>query len=211
MHKKTLIDYGKPFQSKMIREKHLHFFDHLHHRLRKEFVEFYRSFNGLYAFESALLVRPLASVDKLHGLMRWNHRELWKYCYQGNDIFKKICFAEDLFGGQFCAYDSIIEYFDPESGGFEFISDSFEQWQSVLLSDYNYYTGFSLSHEWQLFNKPLDQGSRLCPKKFFILQGEYCIDNLYEINDVRGMRIRGEFYQQTKQLNNGDNVIINII
>src|ERR1700683_3555570 len=57
--------------------------------------------NGFYAFESALLIRPLYSESDPLGLVQWNRADLWKSEYKSK-LGDVVCFAEDIFGVQFC-------------------------------------------------------------------------------------------------------------
>jgi hypothetical protein len=71
--------------------------------------------NGFYAFESALHVFSSESSSSEIGLTDWNASELWKEEYQGL-ADGSIFFAEDIFGGQFCARMDGVYGFDPETG-----------------------------------------------------------------------------------------------
>jgi len=173
-----------------------------------ELTQFYCHCNGLFAFESALLIRPSNIVDNVFGLSEWNAETLWKSHYPKTEIDKRICFAEDTFGCQFCTDGHTIEVFDPETGDFEFLCNSLELWAGLIIDNYSYYTGYPLIHEWQKRNGTIRPGFRLCPKQFFILQGEYTIDNLYEINDVEGMQLRGDLSSQLRDLPDGAKIVL---
>src|SRR5579859_1002630 len=74
--------------------------------------------NGLYAFEQALHVFPLASdVTGTMTLEEWNSRTLWRSAYA--DLTDGLLFfGEDVFGDQFClsARDSTVLRFHAETG-----------------------------------------------------------------------------------------------
>lgn len=96
--------------------------------------------NGFFAFESALLVRPLSFDHKPLSLEKWNKSDLWLDNYKIK-IPELFFFAEDIFGGQFAIFNNTIVSFDPETGEIEEISDSLEGWAKEILSDYDYLTG----------------------------------------------------------------------
>ncbi len=86
--------------------------------LGRELAELLRRKNGVYAFESALQVRPLQSEVPPLGLVEWNAPELWKGEYI-DDLDSVLFFAEDIFGCQFCIRGDQICSFDPETAFFE--------------------------------------------------------------------------------------------
>src|SRR5262249_10201048 len=92
--------------------------------------------NGFFAFESALRVFPAATVTSSWGVGDWNDEALWKVEYGGlaDNLF---CFAEDIFGGQFCIRDRKVDRFDPESGGVVPVAESLEDWAGKLLCDHD--------------------------------------------------------------------------
>jgi hypothetical protein len=149
-----------------------------------ELINLLRIKNGFYAFESALLLRPLSNQNHPLGIKEWNAPELWRDEYSvplGDALF----FAEDIFGGQFCVKERAIHYFDPETGRFERVSASLEEWAKLLLFEQmNYWTGYTLGHEWQIQNQTLPPGSRLLPKVPFVCDGKYAVENLYLSDDV---------------------------
>ena len=166
--------------------------------------------NGFWAFEQALRVFPLRSDGDKIGMVEWNNQACWIKDYQGlaDGLF---FFAEDAFGNQFCIRDNVIGFFDAETAEVEEIADSLEGWCQVLLSDYNYWTGYSLLKEWQLANGKLDKCCRLMPKIPFVCGGEYTVENLVSINAVSGMRSRGNLAHQIVELADGSQIEFRII
>ena len=49
--------------------------------LGKELAALLTERNGIYAFDSALLIRPLGDSDPVLGLERWNDHRLWRGTY----------------------------------------------------------------------------------------------------------------------------------
>ena len=79
----------------------------------------------------------------------------------------------------------------------------FEGWAQMILNQYESETGYPLAHEWQILNGRLDFGKRLLPKKPFLIGGSFEIDNLFAMDAVSGMRLRGEIAQQIATLPDG--------
>ena len=78
-------------------------------------------------------------------------------------------FAEDIFGNQFCISKGGICFFDAETGNTDAIADNFSEWSELIFRKYNYWTGYSIAHDWQEENGSLKADSRLIPKLPFIL------------------------------------------
>ena len=151
--------------------------------------------NGFYAFESALLLRPLDHSSNPLGIKQWNNAQLWKTKYE-MELADVVFFAEDLFGVQFCLRNNAIHSFDPETAEFNELAKNLDQWANWILEDHKLRTGWPLGHFWQLRNGPLPSGMRLLPKKPFVLGGEFAIDNLYALSDVEGMCFRASIANQ---------------
>lgn len=168
--------------------------------------------NGFYAFESALHVFPSHDMDALErGLSSWNDLKTWKYAYGGLIEEQLFCFAEDIFGGQFCIVRESVHRFDPETGVISEMAADLESWADLLLDDYRYEVGYESAHQWQLENGPIEAGKRLIPRKPFVIGGLYDIGNLYAIDAVAGMRVRGEVALQISELPDGTEVEIEYI
>src|ERR1035441_8103554 len=63
--------------------------------------------NGFYAFESALLVRPLDNERSPLGVLQWNHPRLWRGEYK-IDLGRSGYFLEGIFGIKFCPKEDSI-------------------------------------------------------------------------------------------------------
>jgi hypothetical protein len=164
--------------------------------------------NGLLAFESALLMRPLVQTDVIYDIFEWNRPELWKCFFDDDKILATLFFAEDAFGCQYGYFDNKIVQFDPETGCSDFLCESFDMWCDLIVSEYEQYTGYALIHEWQLCNGAIKPENRLCPILPFVLGGEYEVDNLYSIHSVQGMKLRASIALQIRDLPDGTNVRI---
>lgn len=178
--------------------------------LLSELVELLKRRNGFYALESALHVFPSASVNGTIGLDGWNSEGLWRASY-GGLASGCLFFAEDVFGGQFCIKDNHVYSFDPETGGLEPIADSMNAWAGVVVADYEVMTGYPLAHAWQKQHGRLPEGKRLVPKIPFVAGGKYELENLYLMDAVRGMQLRGELATQIKDLPDGAPIRFRIV
>ncbi len=163
--------------------------------------------NGFWAYESSLLLRPFQSDSPPLGIVEWNQCDLWKDSYCGS-LGDYLFFAEDVFGCQFCLGQQGVCLFDPETCQFERLGDTLGGWAKVVLDDYEYRTGYPLSHSWQLKNGPLLSGSRLLPRVPFVLGGKFELENLYTCNDVEGMRFRSSIANQIRDVPDGADVIL---
>ncbi|MGH7953647.1 MAG: SMI1/KNR4 family protein, partial [Limisphaerales bacterium] len=139
-----------------------------------------------------------------------NRPNLWKEKYDG-DILKSLCFAEDIFGGQFCIQNDAIVYFEPETGEFENVAKSLEDWARLICKDYEVLTGYPLARAWQLKHGALPIGKRLIAKLPFVLGGEYNVNNLAAIDAQRGMLIRANLAEQIKHEPDGSKIQFKIV
>jgi hypothetical protein len=166
--------------------------------------------NGWYAFESALHLFPLGYKNGILDLAAWNSDALWKSEYRGM-AENCLCFAEDLFGMQFCVKDRKISTFDPETGETTFFANRFGEWAERILEEYSLHTGYLLGHAWQSQNRPLKEGERLLPKIPFIFQGPYSLENLYASDSVKGMRFRATIALQIRELPDGSKIKLKMV
>ncbi len=165
--------------------------------------------NGFYAFESALHMFPMSQGAAVHGsIEEWNEPTVWKSSYGGLITQPLLCFAEDVFGGQFCISNGGVLRFDPETGEAKQIAADLERWAQLVLDDYSFQTGHPLAREWQLSHGPLAPGKRLVPKKPFLIGGDHAVSNLFAMDAAASMRLRGEIAQQIARLPDGTEVEI---
>ncbi|QIY96385.1 SMI1/KNR4 family protein [Streptomyces sp. S1D4-11] len=149
--------------------------------------------NGFYALESALHVFP-ASDAVLSGrsLGEWNNRQLWVE-YYGELAPPALFFAEDVFGGQFALMDDAVYLFDPETAKMTVFANSVEEWASRIIAQFDYATGYSIAHAWQVENGALPVGHRLIPRVPFSCGGDFSVENMVLIEAVSAMRYWGGF------------------
>ncbi len=157
--------------------------------------------NGFFAFEQALQVYS-TNPEYYPNLIAWNALEGWRSEYSWLDK-KVIFFAQDIFGVQFCISESKVKTFDPETGKFETLAASLDEWASLILKDYNFLTGYPLAKQWQTVNGQLKINDRLIPKIPFVAGGAFEINNLFAVDCERGMRIRANIAKQIKDTPDG--------
>jgi hypothetical protein len=161
--------------------------------------------NGFYAFESALCVFPAAPSDKAYDIAAWNAVSLWKQDYE---LFPEncLCFAESVFGEQFCLLDGEVFRFDPETGDFESLCRSVEDWAEAILNDFSYLTGYPLARDWQARNGALAPKHRLIARIPFVCGGEFAAENLAAIEAARGMRSHANLARQIRDVPDGGKI-----
>jgi hypothetical protein len=168
-------------------------------------IEFLRLRNGFFAFESALHVFPASLDSDVQSLYNWNRSELWKKHY-GNLAKGILCFAEDVFGGQYCFHADRVFKFDPETGTLEDMASDLNEWAGRILSDWRTETGWPLAHEWQVRHGALAPGKRLVPRIPFVLGGAFDMANIQSMDAVRGMQVRGVLARQIHNLPDGSKI-----
>lgn len=178
-------------------------------KLSYDLLEMLRLRNGFYSLEGALHVFPAQATEQEYGINEWNSDKLWRKSYDRLED-GLLFFAEDIFGGQFCIYSDRIYQFDPETADLEHMADGLEEWAGKITQDYDYYTGYSLAHEWQKKNGPIPINNRLVPKLPFIMGGEFSLGNLYLTESVAGMRARANIANQIRNLPDGKKICLEI-
>lgn len=176
------------------------------HGLGSELCRILNQKNGFFAFESALRLFGTRTCEFSYGSYEWNSVGLWRFEYGGlisEDVF---FFAEDVFGGQFAIADGGVWCFDPETAEMSFLADSLESWAARILEETNLLTGFPVAHAWQVRNGALRPRNRLIPKLPFVVGGAFTIDNLYELDGAKAMRVRGNLARQIHSLPDGAKV-----
>jgi SMI1 / KNR4 family (SUKH-1) len=174
-------------------------------RLGKELLALLQLKNGFYAFESALHVFPAAPFENEMTLSRWNSFGLWRHEY-GALADKKLFFAEDACGNQFCLHEGQIGFFDAETGRVEVLGNNFDEWARRILAEYDVLTSFPLMHYWQTQHGALPIGQRLMLKKPLVLGGDYSLENLCANDAIEGMKLRGHIATQIEGLPEGTQV-----
>lgn len=166
--------------------------------------------NGFYAFEGALHVFPAGIVVGEHSLEEWNSPSAWRSHY-GDLAEDLLFFAEDVLGGQFAIGTAGVLTFDPETGDTQILARDVEGWAEQVLSDYEFLTAYPLAHGWQEHNGRVPVGRRLAPRTPFVLGGEFAASNLFAVDAVEGMRLRGDLASQLRDLPDGATVTYRVV
>jgi len=171
----------------------------------KELIE---NHNGLYAFDRALHIFGFSEMLGFHDIKTRNLPMEWRLLY-GNAVDGLIFFAEEVFGNLF-AYDNSgnIVLLNVESAEIELVLEDFDEWMEYITEDIDYTTGKVLAQEWAASNGQIPFGSHLCPKKPFIIGGEYEIDNLYVLSWEKSLLFKADIARQIRDLPDGTDVIL---
>lgn len=161
--------------------------------------------NGFFAFENALHVYPIGDRSAAIELTAWNAPDGWRSAYDA-DLAQAVFFAQDVFGGQFCFLGGRIRMFNPETAEFEDLAATLEEWAKQVLSDYDYLTGHSLAHSWQVLHGALPPEQRLVPIRPFVLGGAYDVENLHALEATKSMALRADLSNQIADLPDGASV-----
>jgi hypothetical protein len=178
--------------------------------LGAELLELLARRNGFFAFESALHTFPLGTVPGRLDLRRWNEPETWCGAFSEMIPRDELFFAQDVFGNQFSLGTGGVSVFYPEFGQFEPLASSVAGWAELFLADWRGFSGYELSHAWQVRNRPLAEGERLIPKVPFVLGGKYDVGNLYAGDIIDAMRFRASLARQVANFPDGTLVRIRV-
>jgi len=166
--------------------------------------------NGFFAFESCLLVRPFGKNTVPKGIEHWNAREYWVREYE-LDGESPLFFAEDIFGHPYVIRNERVQKFDPETGEFEDFEDTLTRWSDSVVREYKLETGFPLGHLWQEEHGAIPAGFRLCPKVPFVCGGKFKVENLFLIEDHKGMLSRANLARQIRDCPDGTQIVFKIV
>lgn len=140
----------------------------------------------------------------------WNQPATWKDSY-GRLADGLLCFAQDLFGGQFAVdHDHHIVLFDPETADRTVIGQSLEDWAVWVWDDPAVRAAAPLARLWQDTHGPLELDQRLLPRQLFVLGGAYELDNLKAVEAATAMRIRGPIAAQLRDTQDGTNIVLTV-
>ncbi|RRN03846.1 HNH endonuclease [Bibersteinia trehalosi] len=165
-------------------------------KLPLELKKLYSIKNGFIAFENTLRIYD---TDTMLNINRLIQEEL---CIEG------LFFGDNSLGDGFCIKDDEFYKYDFELGELEFIGKGIEEFSCILLSKYNYYTGYSLAKEWMETNKKLEVDHILMPIIPFSLGGEYSVENLVSYSRYKGIKIKTNFCKKISKY--GDGMQINV-
>lgn len=133
--------------------------------------------NGGFFFDNSLHLYGSCTKPEYHSIESINNFIHNEFKELTNGL---LFFGQDIFGNQFGFDKSGIVLFNIETGEKEFIAKNFMKWIEAIYCDVDFFTGQKIIKQWKAKKQEIfmyDQ--RLCPKKPFVIGGEYEIINLY--------------------------------
>jgi hypothetical protein len=167
--------------------------------------------NGFYGCHRALHVFPMGRSASAMTMQDWNSETLWRDSYSFTTIDNVYFFSQDLFGIQYGIRDKEIVMFEPETGALESVASTLWEWMDKVVADCDFMTGKSLAFQWKERRGLLPKGQRLIPKIPFVCGGEFHIDNLYPMEQCKGMQFRGSFAKQIANVKDGEQIVFKIV
>jgi SMI1 / KNR4 family (SUKH-1) len=165
-----------------------------------EYYHFLKRCNGGFFFEQALHLYSVNGIFKYCDIEEINR--IFQEAY--GDLAKgAYAFGQDVFGNQFIFISSQISLFNIETAEIEPIANSFIEWIEHIFADTDYLTGVSILQEWKAGEEKLEFGQRLCPKKPFVVGGEYSVENLYNIDIEKNLLYNSHIAKQIHDLPDG--------
>ena len=133
--------------------------------------------NGGFFFNQALHLYGFCNEPTYHSIDVVNHFIYNEFKELSKGLF---FFGQDIFGNQFGFGKSGIVFFNIETAEREIIAKDFVKWIEVIFEDLEFLTGQKFVKQWAIKNKEtIEYNQRFCPKKPFIVGGDYDTSNLY--------------------------------
>jgi hypothetical protein len=167
-----------------------------------ELTEMLAAKNDFFVFGPALHVFPCDSNDLSWELVQWNMPGLSKHEYT-SFVDPGLCFAEDIFGNQFCIRDGGVYLFTVETGELKYIASSLNAWAGVILNNDRFWTGWPVAQRWVDVHGGFPLHKRLLPAIPFICNGSFELDNLQPVDASELMCFWGNFATQVRHLPDG--------
>lgn len=176
--------------------------DEVHHQLIVEY-------NGFFAFDRALHLFGCSRELPFHDMINRNRPSPWRKMYD-ESAAGLVFFAEELFGNMFAYAKDGVVFFDLETGEREIVAQNFNGWLRYVIDDIDYVTGWKIAQDWTATHGSVPFGSHLCPKKPFIIGGEYDLNNLYPLNWEKSLSLRADIFSQMRDLPDGTDVELRV-
>ena len=103
-----------------------------------------------------------------------------------------------------------IIFFNIEDAGRRDMGKNFKDWVDVLTAEYDYYAGVTYANDWTELNE-LTIEERLCPKKPFIIGGDYKLNNFYASNFPAFLSLNADIAKQIQYLPDGTPITYKVI
>jgi hypothetical protein len=166
--------------------------------------------NGFFLFGPALHVFPCESNELSWGIVDWNMPGLWKHEYS-SFVDLGLCFAEDIFGNQFCIKDGSVFSFDVETGNLKQIASSLDDWAGLILGNDRFWTGWPIAQQWSEIHGAFPLHKRFHAATPFCCGGSYGLENLRPIDAGEMMAGWGSFATQIRNIPEGDQFQLKIV
>lgn len=118
-----------------------------------------------------------------------------------------ICVGQDIFGNQFVGTDAKYYFLNIETAELDYMADNIKQLINAIYENVEYYSGHVLTSdlsENQIVQ--LASGFRLCPRKPFVIGGDFTIQNLYLLNTMKCLDYNFDIASQILNIPDGKEV-----
>ncbi len=161
---------------------------------------------GFAIFDGALRFFSVCAEPEARNVIEWNKPETWKFEYKELLNEPIWCFAEDVFGNQFCFKNDGVYWLEAETGKLERLCSTFSEWKELVDSDVDYYTGCTFARAWYDLHDaddPLTPNKILMPLTPFFCNGDFDVSNLFPMEAREAMCLRGNVAYQIKDTPDG--------
>lgn len=162
--------------------------------------------NGGFFFKDSLQFYAFTRIDNYENIETVNNVFLKEY---GKYAIGLCSVGQDVFGNQFVfdLYTRNIYLFNLETASKEKLGNTFKEFIERCFTDIDYYSGrnFILNHQSRVL-----PNQRLCPKKPFIIGGEYKDENFYASDFPRYFEFFADLAKQIHDLPDGTPIKLKI-
>jgi hypothetical protein len=165
----------------------------------EDYRKFLMASNGGYFFKSSLHLFGLSEEHPYHDILSLNTFIQDTYKDLASDL---VFFGEDLFGNLFAVNNKDYLFFNIETAERKVLASSFAEWEQVINSDIDYFTGRRLVPN-DPSKEKLSEGYRYCVKMPIILGGDYNHNNLTVRKADENLKFNASIAQQVHDLPDG--------
>lgn len=157
--------------------------------------------NSSLQFYSFIKKEDFRNIEFVNSIFQHSYGKLFSNLYT---------IAQDVFGNQFVFNKSTnsFQFFNIETADAELMGQNFEEFIKKLLSDIDFYSGRDYKEMW---NQDMKPNQRLCPKKPFIIGGEYEVTNFYASEFPKYIEYFSDIAKQLHELPDGTPIKLRII
>jgi len=158
--------------------------------------------NGAYLFSNSVQIYSYSSDPLYHSIAYVNKVLKDEYGNMMNGIYS---FGQDIFANQFVFSKNGIELLNIETGDRELLASNFISFQEVLANEVDYLSGRKYT---TIVEQEVLLDHRICPKKPFIIGGNYSADNLYSLIFPEYLKVNANIARQVHNLPDGADIIL---